>query len=778
MYRKIKLSVRNLVESVLRQGSIDDSYRSMSRAVEGTKAHQKVQGSYGAEYRPEVTMKHRVEYENFIIELQGRADGIFKRIDGIIIEEIKSTNMDLEEIDEDFNELHWAQAKCYGYIYMVQEGIGEIQIQLTYFHLESEETKEFIRSFSLKDLEEYFLDLIDRYVEWANITFYWLDKRDKSIGKMDFPFEDYRKGQRELAVAVYGTIEKSKKIFVQAPTGIGKTMSTLFPAIKSLNEGLASKIFYLTAKTITRQAPLASVKILARDGLRIKTIVITAKEKICINDELKCNPRDCQFAKGHFDRVNDGIRDIFENEDIFNRETIIEYSRRHRICPFEFSLDVAMWADIIICDYNYVFNPQVQLKRFFDMDKEDYVFLIDEAHNLVDRARDMYSASLVDRNIEDLIMEFKDGYRSIYKGLNKLLTIFDIVNEKIEGKKEYYSKESIDDFYGPIRRLMTSLDKWLVEEKDNEKYDQVLDLYFSLMRYNKIQDLYDEHYLTSFENKFGGYEISLNCIDPSYLLKQVMEKGRANILFSATLSPLEYYMDLLGGTGRDYHMILDSPFPRENLCLLISSNISTRYKDRERTYPMICRYIETFISAKDGNYLIFFPSYSYMERIYEIFIKENRGANVSLQENNMDERDREEFLDRFDKEENLIAFAVVGGIFSEGIDLVGDKLIGAAIVGVGMPKIGFERNMMKDYYDEYMGEGFDYAYTYPGMNKVLQASGRVIRSPEDRGALLLIDDRYGNHKYREIFPSNWKGYRYTRSLRELERNLSDFWMED
>lgn len=774
MDKKIKISVRNLIEFVLRSGDIDNSFMSTSRALEGTLAHQKVQKSYGHEYSPEVTLKHSFSYNDYSLEIEGRADGIFKLPEEIIIDEIKSTTRDLETIEEDYNHLHWAQAKCYGYIYALQNELKNASIQLSYFHIESEELKIFKRNFSFVELEVFFIDLIERYIKWASLTFDWADIRDKSILDIGFPFEKYRKGQRELAVAAYKTIKEGKNLFAQAPTGIGKTMSTLFPSIKSIGEGSISKIFYLTAKTITREIPIKSMGILMENGLKAKTLVITAKDKICLNEEVKCNPRDCSYAKGHYDRVNDAIMDMFKNEDMISRDIVLTYADKYHVCPFEFSLDISLWADVVICDYNYAFDPQVYLKRFFDGLASDYAFLIDEAHNLVDRSREMFSAQINKADFLDLRDIFKDKYPSLYKSVNKCNSIMNNFKEEI-GKGNYYQKEEITDFYYPIKRIITLMEPWLIAEKEHKEYEKVMDFYFNLITFIKISDFYDEHYVTSIEVMDRDMIFKLYCVDSSYLLNQALNRAKSGMFFSATLTPLEYHMDLLGGNKDDYFIRLSSPFPSENLCLMIRDDVSTRYKDRERTYLDIVESIEEFSTSHKGNYFVFFPSYAYMRNVYDILIGRNLELNIAIQEGNMKESEREDYLNRFDEEDDLIAFAVMGGIFSEGIDLVGEKLIGAIIVGVGLPQICFERDIIKDYFKEKQGLGFEYAYMYPGMNKILQSAGRVIRSEEDRGAIMLIDDRFGTHRYKELFPREWSHYKVVRSKEDIKKNLESFW---
>lgn len=773
MKKNIKISVRNLIEFVMRSGDIDNSFKSTSRALEGTRAHQKVQKTYGDNYRAEVSLKYIFEYEEYKFEIEGRADGIYRFEEEAMIDEIKSTTRDLDTIEADFNPIHWAQAKVYAYIYSRQNSLEEIDIQITYFHIESEEVKRFKESFTRRDLESFLFSLIKRYVDWAELSFGWEDIRDESIEELSFPFKSYRDGQRELAVAVYKTIKENKNLFTKAPTGIGKTISTLFPAIKTVGEGRAKKIFYLTAKTITRQAPIKSMDLLIDRGLKSKVIVITAKDKICLNDEVKCNPRDCKFAQGHFDRVNDAIMDIFLNEDLIDREKIKEYSLKHKVCPFEFSLDVSLWMDVIVCDYNYVFDPQVYLKRFFDDLTYNYIFLIDEAHNLVDRSREMFSASLNKEKFSQIKDNFKGKYISIKNKIKRIEELFYSLGQENNMLENFKSKEEFTEFYFPLKSLLTSLEAWLLEEKDDEDYEKVIEVYFDIVKYLKISELYDENYIMQVETGNGDMTVKQFCVNPSSLLKESLKRGIASIFFSATLTPIDYYKKLLGGREEDYHMRLLSPFPRENLSLLLRDNISTRYRDREKTYIDVVNMIKTFTSAKKGNYFIFFPSYLYMKTIYEIL--EYDGLHILIQEENMDERKREEFLQVFSKEDNLLAFAVLGGIFSEGIDLVGDKLIGAVIVGVGLPGINFERDNIKEYFNQTTHKGFDYAYTYPGINKVLQAAGRVIRSEKDRGAILLIDDRFSTSKYKKLFPEEWKDGELVKNDDEISSKLNSFW---
>lgn len=777
MNRFVRISVRNLVEYVLRSGDIDNRFVSMSRAVEGTLAHQRVQKDYAKGDLKEAVLKHSIEYGQFTFQIEGRADGILFTDDGIVIDEIKSTTRDLKELAGDINLRHWAQGICYGYIYAYQNSLQAIGIQLTYFNLESEDKVSFKRTMTFTEAEGFFLDLLDRFIHWAGLTFDWGEKRDSSIASLEFPFPSYRKGQRELAVAAYKTIKEGKSLFAQAPTGIGKTMSTLYPALKTMGEGVTDKIFYLTAKTLTREVPLYSMKLLSGRGLRAKSLIITAKDKICLNDEVKCNPRDCPYAKGHFDRVNDAIIDLFDKEDLLTRDIIERYSQKHRVCPFEYQLDMSLWSDVIICDYNYVFDPQVYLKRFFDMEKGNYVFLIDEAHNLVDRSREMFSADLKKTQLAEIKPFVKERSPKLYKAINGIIKVLNAQRGREGFSEGFYQREELSDIYFPIKKALTIMEGYLTEQRDTEGYDIVLQLYFDLLSFIRISDLYGEDFVTTFQGNSKEVHLRLFCVDASRLLRNGVARGGSAIFFSATLTPMDYFKEVLGGDKDDYHIRLTSPFPRHNLGLAVHGDISTRYRHREETYEDIALMIHEFVQSRQGNYLIFFPSYVYMNRVFELFSSMYPGLNVVRQEGGMDEEAKESFLADFQLEDDLIAFAVLGGTFSEGIDLAGDRLIGAVIVGVGMPQLGFDRNIIKDYFDSTHGEGFNYSYVYPGMNKVLQAAGRVIRTENDRGAILLIDDRYLTSRYKSLMPPEWNGFRIIRDSSDLRVYLENFWDE-
>ncbi|WP_026478500.1 ATP-dependent DNA helicase [Alkaliphilus transvaalensis] len=776
-FNEIKISVRNLVEFVLRSGDIDASFRTSTRAIDGTRAHQKVQKAQGAEYEAEVHLKHRFEYKGVQFVIEGRADGVINSpLEAVCIDEIKSTNKLLEEIDENYNLLHWAQAKCYGYIYCWQNNLETIDIQLTYFNLKTEKTKIIRRPFSYDELETYFFEIIDQYIVWADFTAQWRIIRDQSVNQLEFPFKGYRAGQRRLAVSVYKAIKEQQKLFAQAPTGIGKTISTLFPTIKALGEGHTSKIFYLTAKTISRQVAEEAFVKMREKGLRFKTITLTAKDKICFKEQPQCEPEFCEYAKGHFDRVNLAILDILENEDEFTRPVIEDYSRKHTLCPFEFSLDLALWADTIICDFNYVFDPRVYLKRFFDGSNNDYIFLVDEAHNLVDRSREMFSATLNKSPFLELKKLFKNKEPEITKALNKLNSYMLKMKKLCEDNEYCIQKEMPEDILYLLNRLMAESEEFLASNKKVEGHKQLLDLFFDCLSFTRIAEFYDKRYITYVEKEGQEVRLKIFCLDPAFLLSEAIKRGKSAVFFSATLSPMDYYKEILGGDKEDPELSLPSPFPEGNLCLLVAGNISTKYKEREYSYDLVTDYIGEIASMKKGNYFAFFPSYKYMNEVYDRFIEKYPQFKTILQGNIMKEEEREAYLEAFqpDPDSSLVGFAVMGGIFSEGIDLRGERLSGAIIVGVGLPQICLERNIIKDYFNKTNRDGYNYSYLFPGMNKVLQAAGRVIRTEEDRGVVLLIDQRFNSFSYKKIFPIEWRGARLVTSKKDLNSKLMKF----
>ncbi|WP_343343663.1 ATP-dependent DNA helicase [Terrisporobacter petrolearius] len=776
--KNIKISVRSLVEFIMKKGSIDNRFVGNIKAIEGIRGHQRVQKSYGNEYTSEVSIKHKFTFDEVEIEVEGRIDGLLMENDKIIIDEIKTTTKDLLLIDEDSNPLHWAQVKCYGYMYCIQNNLDNIDLQVTYYNIQNKSTRILRNNFQLSELKEFFFKLINEYKLWANIEKQWMETRNESIKNLKFPFVKYRPGQREFAVRVYKSIVDSKKCFAMAPTGTGKTISTLFPAIKAMGEEKTSKIFYLTSKTITREVANDTINLMKKQNLNLRSVTITAKEKICKMEETNCNPDYCPYANGYYDKINSALKQILSKYNDFSRKNIDEISEIYKLCPFELCLDLTMFSDVIICDYNYIFDPSVYLKRYFDVKKTDFTFLVDEAHNLLDRSRSMYSGEInqnifmkmkkitgkKDKRILNTIKEIEKYFIDKSKVLN-LIKEKHIIEEELP-------KSLIELF----NILMKFMDEYL--SRSNEENSELLDLYFEVNKFLSISTFYNNNYKTIYSDELLGINVKLFCANPSDLIIEKMNKSKSTTIFSATLAPLNYYKDIYGSEEGDFVISLKSPFDVKNRLIIIGDDISTKYNKREDTIEDLVEYIKVCVESKVGNYMVFFPSYKYMELAYEKIKDKYEKLNVIIQENNMSEEEKEDFLNLFNNnKETHVGFCVLGGHFSEGIDLTEDKLIGVIVVGVGMPQINIERDIIKNQLNE-NNKGFDYAYVYPGMVKVLQAVGRCIRTDKDRGVILLLDNRYSNYRYKRLFPQEWSPYRRIKRPNDIKGLCKVFWGDE
>lgn len=775
--KRIRVSVRSLVEFVLRSGDIDNRHTAsdVKEAMqEGSRIHRKIQKSMGADYRPEVSLKYQVEEDGFELLIEGRADGIIHKGQEVTIDEIKGVYMDLSVLEEPVG-IHLAQAMCYGYFYGSEAGVLEVIIQITYCNMDTEEIRRFQVIKTMEELNEWFGGLVHEYIKWARYLYHNGLRRDESLKSLEFPFP-YREGQRELTVSVYRTIARKRKLFIQAPTGIGKTLSTVFPSLKAIGEGYGEKLFYLTAKTIMRGVAEEALEILRKEGLYFRSVTITAKEKLCFLDKPDCNPVACPYAKGHFDRVNDAVYDIVHKEFGITREVILRYAEEFQVCPFEFCLDISTFVDGIICDYNYVFDPRVRLQRYFgDEMKGEYIFLVDEAHNLVPRAREMYSASLIKEEVLLVKKLVKNRSATLAGQLDRLNKVL------LEMKRECDSCLLLDDA-AHIIIILTALfavfEKFMDEFKEFEGREQVLDFYFTVRNFMGIYERVDDHYqiYADFLGN-GDFCVKLLCVNPIVNIKQCLDQGNSTVFFSATMLPIRYYRELLSNDPEDYAVYVDSPFDRNNRLLLAASDVTSRYAQRnESEFQKILHYIDVMAGARRGNYIVFFPSYQYMNRVYELLETKERDFTCIAQNSRMTDAEREEFLLEFDKErtDSLVAFCVMGGLFSEGIDLKEERLIGVIIVGTGLPMVCTEQEILKGYFDETGQDGFSFAYQYPGMNKVMQSAGRVIRTVHDKGVILLLDDRFLRRDYQEIFPREWDDYKRV-TIKTVSKELEDFW---
>lgn len=776
MEKSLRLSVHQLVDFLLRSGDIDTRVFNRSSMQEGSRLHAIYQQKQGSDYISEYPLSKTFTIEEVSITLEGRADGIIKRKNGdFVIDEIKTTVAPLEEFKNDNMEWHMGQAKCYALMFALEQNLKAIGVRLTYIRQGNEKEKDIVESmFLVEELNQYVLTLLEDYLSFYNIIFREQEEKNVSISKLDFPFAKYRDGQRELAKYAYAIGKNGGKFFCEAPTGIGKTMSTLYPFIKASNLDDKAKIFYLTAKTSGKDSAYNAVNLLVEKGLVINDIVITAKDKICFCKGKACNPDECPFAKGYYNKIQAVLKYALLNHHVFDYQTITDIAKENEICPFEFELDLSLFSDIIICDYNYMFDPLTYMKRYFDDDTSHFLVLIDEAHNLSDRSRDMYSASISFKKYKEAKKSVRHSkHVKLKKAQSKINKMFDDLFDAYEN-----GETIVDDFSLDIYKALNSFFSVCQDINKNdhkEMTNELLDFYLEINRFLKISELYGENYLSYINKRNDDIELKLFCLDASRFIARMLNRVKGSILFSATLQPLDYFLDTLGGDKvLDPTLLLPSPFPINNLKILVAPNVSIKYKNRENTYQEVAEYIKHFVKNKIGNYFIYSPSYEYLKRLMDFIDIED--ADFYVQEKDMSDIDKEIFLTNFkpNPEKTTLGFLVIGGAFSEGIDLVSDRLIGAIIIGIGMPKINFESNQIADFYKSKKLPGHDYAYINPGMNKVMQAVGRVIRSEDDRGAVLLIDERYMSHQYQDLYRYEWRNYEVVMSPSEVSDNLKIF----
>ena len=840
---EINISVRGLVEFVLRNGDIDNRRKAASGPevmLEGANIHRMIQRRMGKSYHPEFYLCLSVARPDYVIKIDGRADGIIipekdnteKREDyesedtkvlalddflrendrpelgtedaflqeydqelnkHVVVDEIKTTYRDLDRLNKP-DEVHLAQARMYAFIYAYQNGLDAIGVRMTYCNTFTKEIRCFDSIYSFEEISLWFAQVMKSYIRWADFEMSWKAIRDNSIGAMTFPY-DFRQGQKELISQVYRSIGNKGRLFVMAPTGVGKTLANMYPALKSLGEGKGERIFYLTAKTITRTVAADCLNLLRKDTLKLKSVILTAKEKACPNETVECNPEKCPYAKGHFDRINDALYDLLINEDDFSREIIMEYAQKHNVCPFEYALDISLFCDAVICDYNYVFDPNVYLRRFFGEGVSGkYLFLIDEAHNLVDRAMEMYSAELIKE-------EFLEIKRLVKEVDSKLANALESCNRYMLNLKRECENivvyDSLDAFVILLLKLSGRIEQFLEDYEHFEGNDELLEFYFGLKHFLNIYETMSlkDYVIYGELTDDGEFAVHLMCANPAKNVRRCTDKAVFTSFFSATLLPIGYYRIMLGADEKDMAVYAKSVFDPRKRKLLIAKDVTSKYTRRnDAEFDKMAEYIFEIVTKHTGNYMIFCPSFAMMDRVYEMYLNryyDETSQEIIMQNSSMTEQEREVFLARFagvsedglvpfinsaGPKRSLLGFTVLGGIFSEGIDLKNDALIGAIIIGTGLPMVCPKRNLLKNCYDEMGLDGFDYAYRFPGLNKVLQAAGRVIRTEDDLGVVALLDERFFGRDYKGMFPREWEGYTAC-SISNVGEAVEEFWKE-
>jgi DNA excision repair protein ERCC-2 len=807
--------IRDLIEFVWRRGDLGGTHEFVGsdRALAGTRAHQAWQRSRPAGYRKEVPVRRDVECAELILRVQGRIDGVLAGEQGVVLEELKSVRGGW---DGRADPLHWAQARLYASLYADAEGIESIVLRLIYLELDTRKTHTIEEGATRAELAAFFDETVTCYLDWIRERHHWRLHRNKSIGALAFPFARYRPGQRQIAVAAYRTLVRGGRLFIEAPTGIGKTASVLFPALKALGEGQLEQVFYLTARTVGRLTVEQALVALRAAGLQLRSLTLTAREKVCVRDGVPCDIATCPLARGYYDRRLAAMRDALDRARL-DREVLDSVGRTHQVCPHELGLDLAAWVDLIVCDYNYVFDPVACLRRHFAAGTGQFAFLVDEAHNLVDRAREMFSADIADHDLRHFRGRFAREAPRCARALTRLRkALRQLAGNRVpelalgepeqrDGELELFPAKSagapslarnkmdfrIDERSGtilsrrdipgeliaPLDAAIEAIEIELAQNRPAADRDRLLDLYFRLCAFQRTAERFDERYATLIECG-ASVQVRLLCLDPSLLLRQALDRGRGAVFFSATLTPTDYYQSLLGGEKGDPRLQLPSPFAPEHLAVLVHDRIRTEFRARAESLDEVVRAIGALVAGRRGNYLVYFPSYQYLAAAHDRFQALHPDLRTRAQRPGMTEDEREDFLAAFSSEPaaTQVGFAVMGGIFGEGIDLVGERLIGVAIVGVGLPALCPERDLIRDHFANRTGGGFDYAYTFPGMNRVLQACGRVIRTERDRGLVVLLDSRFGQSRYRRLFPAWWKAVRVA-GVPELRAAVDAFWSE-
>ena len=617
-----------------------------------------------------------------------------------------------------------------------------------------------------------------------------ITKRLPTMAKVRFPHQELREGQRDLISACYRAIRRKRKLYASAPTGIGKTISTLFPAVRAMGEGATDKIFYLTAKATTAAAAAEAAKQLAKAGADLRVLLLTSREKICQNN-LTC--RDllsdgCALSRNAPSREDKAARRLLESgKTVVDAEDLRRIGKEEKLCPYELSLRYAALADIVICDYNYLFDPKVALWRFFSSPNPAWCFLIDEAHNLVERSRELYSLSLSQDTFAPFLEFFSKtpaldaAYKHFVSRFHEILMpLVENESDLREGSLTGFVSQSempvgLSDAFSELLGVAENL--LARRELPQVAHAELSRIVYELRDIHGRFSLYSSKYRSFISRKDDQLLYRALCLDPSEILEKRLALGGSAVLFSATLTPTDYYRNVLGGSDGDDQLDLPSPFDPEHLCVAVLDKISTRYNDREASLLAVARAILTAVKAKPGNYLVFCPSFAYLEALFGAISRLAPRLPLIRQEKQMGYSARSAFISRFseDNKSALIGLAVLGGVFGEGIDLTGRRLIGSIVIGVGLPQPSPEREAISAYYEDTLESGREYAYHYPGMNRVLQAAGRVIRREDDRGIILLIDDRYGEPLYREMIPAHWKGLKYAGDLASLSHLLDRFW---
>ncbi|MGE5550032.1 MAG: helicase C-terminal domain-containing protein [Bacteroidota bacterium] len=803
--RDLTVSVKSLLDILYHPKDLGVTVAPAERAQEGTSGHQLVASSRPPGYRTEVPIEHVYESRGYRLLVRGRIDGIFDPDPDtdpdpdspsvpdsrlvthdarrLIVEEIKTTYLPLTDLFLEKWPAHAAQLRLYLHFVMATNPEKKVAGRLTYVNLDDLSERSFSLVISPEEGRAFFTSLAEAFIEHHRALDDWRAVRDESLLAWGFPFPERREGQDELMETVAAAIAGERDLFAEAATGIGKTVAVLHPALKGLAAGgRYSRVFFLTAKTSGKEILRKTLTQAKEGGLRLRTVFIEAKERVCLHPEAECGPAECPCARDYFARAAAVLPDLLVRE-LIAPETVLETARRERLCPFELSLDLALRCDLIVGDYNYVFDPNVFLKRFFGPGgRRDSLFLVDEAHNLVQRGREMYSASLNAADLERLAEELGGLDPGLVRECETVGTYFAGWAREMaaEGRRGLLLGRLPEMLPPTLERLAGALDRVFARRPPAMLLRRWRDFYLDLLHLLRVAENTGKDYAVYAKTlEGGGVTLRLLCLNPGPLLRKRLDHGRSAVFFSATLSPFDYFRDLLGGRRDALHCRLTSPFPQENRLYLHVPGIDTRYRAREETAWALAQVAVAMATARTGNYLMFFPSYGYLNAVRPLVVEILQGrAAVHVQYPSMRDEQKRRFLEMLtatDTGRSNLGLAVLGGLFGEGIDLPGERLIGVCLVGPGLPMVSEEQELIRSYFQERNEAGFLYAYLIPGLIRVIQSAGRVFRTPEDRGVVILVDDRFRHEAYRDLLPPDWfmPGREFSRE--DLGEALREFW---
>ncbi|NWL19647.1 ATP-dependent DNA helicase [Pseudomonas umsongensis] len=744
------IAVRALCEFTAKVGDLDLRFTPSPTALEGIVGHRTVASRRSDDYQSEVALEGA--YQGLTVK--GRADGYDPSQN--CLEEVKTYRGDLSKQPANHRQLHWAQAKVYGWLMCRKLNLAQINLALVYFDIVSERETCLLEAFSAAELGQFFEHHCGLFLHWAEQETAHRQRRDLAARQLAFPHAEFRPGQRHLAESVFKAVSTGRCLMAQAPTGIGKTIGTLFPLLKALAPQQLDKLYFLTAKTPGRKLALDAAQVIldCSDAPPLRILEMIARDKACEHPDKACHGESCPLAQGFYDRLP-AARQAASELGLLNQSALRQVALEHEVCPYYLSQEMARWADVVVADYNYYFDFSALLFGLTQANNWKVAVLVDEAHNLVERGRQMYSASLDQSTL--------DGVRKIApevlkKSLQRVNREWNALHNQQSAAYQAYDK--------PPEKLLQALSSCSASIGDYlNDHPQGLDsalqsFYFEVLQFCRVAELFDQQYLfdiskRDLDRKRNLSQLCLRNVVPAGFIGPRLSAARSTALFSATLSPRHYYADLLGTPANTVCIDVESPFHADQLHVQIINQISTRFVHRQASLAPIVELIARQFMRRPGNYLAFFSSFDYLQQVAQLLAERYPGINLWSQSRGMAEAQRQAFLDRFTAEGQGVGFAVLGGAFGEGIDLPGARLIGAFIATLGLAQLNPVNEQLKQRMAAMFGAGYDYTYLYPGVQKVVQAAGRVIRTQQDQGVVMLIDDRFGDNKVRQLLPRWW-----------------------